>query len=544
MSSSRAPVRKSKRGGKKKQKQKPLHLNAQLRLEKPITLKTKQVYKSISFSKEPLDSKTPFKSTEPRRLIYPNTEKRKPKEIKFSGKFESGNIDSVYVRAKRAYEIHIIPDPIKITSWFFFKCENLLKGNYTFIITGFSRDTGIFHHDIKPVYLSMRDREEGKTWQKIGQNLNYWLSVSGSPAEYTLSFTFHVKRNDTFYFAFTYPYTYSNLLQFLQKMPSTFSFCTPAKSGSGIEMPIVFWDADHNKCATFTSNKASMPKGSKPLIIIVGRHHPVETNSSYAIEGFLECLFQTSNDLSKKLMAKYSILIIPMMNIDGVVCGLTRSGTNNVDLNRVWKNRSKSTEAQQIVHIVDELAKSRRVTLFLDFHGHTAKYNVFSIGVRNRKVAHNDLQGIFTRMMTKICPFYDFSQSSTIGPKLSEKTMRSNFHTRYNIPFAYTLEMSIAGTNKTEPCKQFTPADFRSIGKDVCTAISSLLVENVEIQSAFEERPRVPIKRVNSTLSFNNLKINSLYTQSIAGTSARKRRRGPNIIALSENVSEAEIVED
>ena len=78
----------------------------------------------------------------------------------------------------------------------------------------------------------------------------------------------------------------------------------------------------------------------KKAVIITGRVHPGESNSSFIVEGIIK--FLTSNHREAKILRQnYIFKIIPMLNPDGVVYGNYRSSLLGVDLNRRWINPSK-----------------------------------------------------------------------------------------------------------------------------------------------------------------------------------------------------------
>lgn len=58
----------------------------------------------------------------------------------------------------------------------------------------------------------------------------------------------------------------------------------------------------------------------REAVIITGRVHPGETNSSFIIEGILEFLV-SDIETAAELRNKYVFKIIPMLNPDGVIIG-------------------------------------------------------------------------------------------------------------------------------------------------------------------------------------------------------------------------------
>ena len=71
----------------------------------------------------------------------------------------------------------------------------------------------------------------------------------------------------------------------------------------------------------------------KNEIIINGRVHPGESNSSWVIQGLLSYLLSNSES-SQELCKRFTFKIIPMLNPDGVIAGNYRTNFAGRDLNR------------------------------------------------------------------------------------------------------------------------------------------------------------------------------------------------------------------
>ena len=100
------------------------------------------------------------------------------------------------------------------------------------------------------------------------------------------------------------------------------------------------------------------------------------------MEGFI-------NGLANSHYDEYiSWIVIPMLNIDGVILGNNRTGVLGHDFNRNWiaesENRSSKLfpENSAVVNLIKSLKKKypRKVKLFLDLHGHSSQPNVFTYG--------------------------------------------------------------------------------------------------------------------------------------------------------------------
>lgn len=71
----------------------------------------------------------------------------------------------------------------------------------------------------------------------------------------------------------------------------------------------------------------------KKIIVVTGRVHPGEANSSHMIKGLIDRLLAPNKEAEE--LRKFShIFVIPMINPDGVVLGNTRTSAAGKDLNR------------------------------------------------------------------------------------------------------------------------------------------------------------------------------------------------------------------
>jgi len=238
----------------------------------------------------------------------------------------------------------------------------------------------------------------------------------------TFEYTFEYP-NDKVFFAYSEPYTFSQLSSFLQQFNTEqqklekdkqfIKFETLCKSLSGIEIPLLtitnsineekicenssppseeiiqeIADDENNEWSPETRlefkheaiKKCKSEK--KKILLIAARIHPGETCGSHMLNGFMK--FITSNDPNAvELRSKLIIKVVPMMNVDGVIMGNYRGCLTGQDLNR--KFADPDTRINPGICAVKKLLrelqqKNKDIFGYIDLHGHSSKKCVFIYG--------------------------------------------------------------------------------------------------------------------------------------------------------------------
>lgn len=186
-----------------------------------------------------------------------------------------------------------------------------------------------------------------------------------------MSFTYDfIMPNDTVQFAYCIPYGYGKLLKLITGLGNA-KIMPSLKSLSGLAIPVL--EVTDDEVADY----------NKKVILITGRIHPGESNSSYVAEGMLEYLCG-NEQTAKELRRSYIFYVIPMLNPDGVIAGNYRTSFFGKDLNRTFDQSRKYAfpETFHLLEFVKELKKTnkKRFCIYLDLHGHSVKKNVFMYG--------------------------------------------------------------------------------------------------------------------------------------------------------------------
>lgn len=228
------------------------------------------------------------------------------------------------------------------TQWFYFSISNCKKGSvYKFNITNLLKPDSLYNHGMQPcVYSDAAAARDGAGWRRRGKNVRYARtkrrvdSVKIERQRYTLTWDFTcTEDNDTMYFAHCYPYTYTDLQNYLTGIAQD-----PARS-EVCRQRVLCRSLCGNVCDLLTVTRfgcSSEEMAARKGIIVTSRVHPGESNASWMMKGFID--FITSEEPDAVTLRNHFIFkIVPMLNPDGVISGNYRTGLAGVDLNRVYK---------------------------------------------------------------------------------------------------------------------------------------------------------------------------------------------------------------
>lgn len=109
------------------------------------------------------------------------------------------------------------------------------------------------------------------------------------------------------------------------------------------------------------------PDIGKPYVVLIGRQHPPEVTGAYALIPYVETVLNGSA-LSEQFLEHFNLLVIPMINPDGVEEGNWRFNTGGMDLNRDWGPFTQP-ETQAVRSALERFhAGENEIVFFLDFH--------------------------------------------------------------------------------------------------------------------------------------------------------------------------------
>ncbi len=173
-------------------------------------------------------------------------------------------------------------------------------------------------------------------------------------------------------------------------------------------------------------------------VILLGRQHPVEVPGAIAMRSFVDVVMGNS-DLAREFRERYMLIIVPLVNPDGVALGHARHNAGLTDLNRDWGPFTQP-ETRAVAALLEDLA-ARGVTprLVLDFHA--TKQWPTMIFYTQVPEDDTDPKLFATNWLGRVDNrIDDFEFKHDPRPPSDQANVKNYFFKRYGIP-AITYEM-------------------------------------------------------------------------------------------------------
>lgn len=182
------------------------------------------------------------------------------------------------------------------------------------------------------------------------------------------------------------------------------------------------------------------------MAIVTARIHPGESNSSHLLEGFIRGLLSGSPSASV-LLEKFVFYVVPMLNPDGVIVGNFRTSYSGKDLNRqyVGINKYIFPEIYALGELCQRIRRSthKSIEFYFDFHGHSAKRNLFSYGPEYPMTNFYYFKSkAFAKIVEQTNPFFCYENSIFTIAKDKRTTGRAFMFMKMKIPMVFTFELS------------------------------------------------------------------------------------------------------
>jgi hypothetical protein len=159
--------------------------------------------------------------------------------------------------------------------------------------------------------------------------------------------------SDEIYISFCFPYQYAELEAFAAKHSGKIELRFIGKTGQGRDYPVLIAGDNGDK--------------NKTLVVVSARQHAGETPGSFVLEGFIE-EYLGDGDGAKSLRDKTVLVILPMVNLDGVETGKYGKNSYPEDFARAWYTGTSRVEIRHFLDFIEEKIKIYKAAFYADFH--------------------------------------------------------------------------------------------------------------------------------------------------------------------------------
>ncbi|XP_068159892.1 cytosolic carboxypeptidase Nna1 isoform X6 [Drosophila tropicalis] len=416
--------------------------------------------------------------------------------LEFESRFESGNLAKAVQITPTYYELYLRPDLYTSRSkqWFYFRVRRThRKMLYRFSIVNLVKSDSLYNDGMQPVmYSTLGAKEKNEGWRRCGDNICYYRNdddSSGSNSNaneedednssYTLTFTIEFEHDDdSVYFAHSYPYTYSDLQDYLmeiQRHPVKSKFCKlrllcRTLAGNNVYYLTV---------TAPSSNEENMRR--KKSIVVSARVHPSETPASWMMKGLMDFITGDTT-VAKRLRHKFIFKLVPMLNPDGVIVGNTRNSLTGKDLNRQYRTVIRETYPSiwYTKAMIRRLIEECGVAMYCDMHAHSRKHNIFIYGCENKRNPEKKLtEQVFPLMLHKNSADRFSFESCKFKIQRSKEGTGRIVVWMLGITNSYTIEASFGGSSLgSRKGTHFNTQDYEHMGRAFCETLLDYCDEN------------------------------------------------------------------
>lgn len=268
-----------------------------------------------------------------RRFAFPGS------GVFISTDFEGGRLTEAREITNRAYRLLVTPEnfPVNDSAWYAFRIWG--SSNQTVSLT-LAYEHG--HHRYAP-----QVSRDGRHWQRLAVN-------SPPRTEEKRSFTFSMEIGpEPLTIAAQELFTSKDFARWLAEI-SRHPFARASVLGkSALGRPI------HRLEITEAGPGAD-------VVLVIGRQHPPEVTGTFALRSFVES-FCRDTEAAREFRRHFRLVVVPLVNPDGVDGGYWRHNAHGTDLNRDW-GQFNQPEPRLIRDEFLRLKAAARLRFAIDFH--------------------------------------------------------------------------------------------------------------------------------------------------------------------------------
>jgi murein tripeptide amidase MpaA len=372
----------------------------------------------------------------------------------------SGRIEVVDASNPLNVRLKVLKDPnCGLMGWYHFRASGIRnrRCHYRLVNAGESRNVRLAHRE-----------EFADRWTNTGPLASYdcvnWFRI---PAFYDGNeFSFeHCAESDICYYAAFAPFSQERDQALLSR-----SLMSPLVSVNTLGRSI------EGRCIDMLTVGSDV--AGQKRVWIIARQHPSETQGGFFIEGMLARLLDAADPLSRELLRRAVIRIVPNMNPDGSAHGFSRSNSAGVNLNREWlaPSQERSPEVLCVRNAMERIG----VDFSMDCHADSELTHIFVCPSENVTTWHSGRRGVFEvfeRAWAATSPDYGIGEPYPGGlPAQADESMCWNWvGNRFPQSLSVLLEQPFKDTRNTPvPETGWTPQRAARFGASFVNALHAV----------------------------------------------------------------------
>ncbi len=444
----------------------------------------------------------------------------RPFALSFSGNFECGNIEKVYLieggiqYLEETYDIYIKTNGTNamedVEDYFLFRIQNNRKNKrYKFNIKNINNINNQFKRNkitafsqgLKPVMLSLNEYENNN----IGWNNVIDTCYENNVLSFSITFNY---AKDTIYIGKYVPYTYSHLTNVLSSMALNTQINNLFDTSS---LPNASSNGNINMIHIHYGNKND---NNKPTILIVGRMNANDHLSSWLIDGLMKHLLE-SNSISNYVRDNYQFMIIPMINIDGCI-----NGYNNINksLQSEWCSPSIPfvDSIQKVKELCIHLYSRKQFTGYIEILGsdHYACTNgVFTYAVEHNPASTSCLDSchLISYLIENLTLDYNINETYFANLYGNDNTKNLLNMSSMKVAQEFGLQLACAiqcapfkpiGNDQVDNAIQYSLYDVIHIGEQIANSLLRLLKSTEDVTNVTCNQDTYELENLSTTNLF------------------------------------------
>ena len=208
---------------------------------------------------------------------------------------------------------------------------------------------------------------------------------------------------------------------------------------------------------------------AKNLVLILGRQHPPEVTGGVALKAFVETLLSSRaracrdrNSNACRFYAHHDLVVVPLVNPDGVDHGHWRLNFGGVDLNRDWGPFTQPETRAVKRYFESVMAQGKTLRLMLDFHS-TDRSLIYTQAASDRTNPRGFAKA-WSDLGRRLGAKFDFEPRTPVDTP----NTKNYFFKTYGVPaITYEVGDEVAKDEVRRSARAFAVATAELLGSDM-----------------------------------------------------------------------------